>query len=1177
MIEKIIEWSIRNRFMVILLTAFTIFGGILAMVNTPLDAIPDLSDVQVIIFTEYPGQAPRVVEDQVTYPLTTAMLSVPYAKVVRGYSFFGISFVYVIFEDGTDLYWARSRVLEYLNFVTGRLPSGVNPSLGPDATGVGWVYEYILQDTTGEHDLAELRSLQDWYLRYELTSVSGVSEVASIGGFVKQYQVEVDPNKLLAYDISIGKIRKAIQRSNNDVGGKLVEMGETEFMVRGLGYIRSIADLENIAVGVDSMGTPILLKNVADIHLGPELRRGILEWNGEGETAGGVVIMRSGENALQVIQRVKEKLAELQRGLPEGVVIKTGYDRSGLILRAVDTLRKKLIEELAVVAVICVVFLLHFRSAFVTLFTLPVGILISFMVLYPMGINANIMSLGGIAIAIGVMVDASVVLVENAHKHLERDRGKKSQTEIILAASKEVGPALFYSLLIITLSFLPVFSLQEQSGRMFKPLAYTKTFAMAASSLLAITIIPVLMTFFVREDVFDAETPKKSRRRIWITATVGPPLLVALLGAFGVPLPDWSLIAAIALSIFAAVCLMPQKIMSEKENPLSRFFIRIYLPIIHFVLKWRKFTMVMTLAILVVSWYPFTRIGSEFMPPLNEGDLLYMPTTLPGISITKAAELVQQTDRIIQQFPEVEHTLGKIGRAESATDPAPLSMLETTITLKPEVVYERLAVDRFFSEWPGWLKMPFTLIWPEVVNGKVLSEWRKKPIPRFFSGWPGWIKAPLGILWPETRHITIEELADDLDRAIQFPGLTNAWTMPIKTRIDMLSTGIKTPVGIKIMGPDLEQLSQLGERIEAVVKQIPGTLSVYSERVTGGNYLDFEIDRIQVARYGLTVGDVQDVIITAIGGMNVTSTVEGLERYPVNLRYNRELRDDIDGLRRVLVRTPGGAQVPLAQLAHFSIHKGPAGIKSENSRQTAWVYVDLKGIDVGTYVKNAKEVLYREVDIPTGYSIVWSGQFEYMERARKTLNVIVPVTLVLIFILLYVHFHSIIEATIVMASLPFALVGGVWLLYLLDYNFSVAVVVGFIALAGLAAETGVVMLVYLDEAYDKRRAAGKMNTATDLREAIIEGAVDRVRPKLMTVATTLIGLLPVMYGTETGSQVMKRIAGPMVGGLISSTVLTLVIIPVVYDMWKERGLANGVAHATVPLPAAKKGGDPEGA
>ncbi len=1151
MIEKIIEWSIKNKFMVILTTLFIIFGGIMAMKNMPLDAIPDLSDVQVIIYTNYPGQAPQVVEDQVTYPLTTAMLSVPFAKVVRGYSFFGLSFVYIIFEDGTDLYWARSRVLEYLNFVSGRLPEGVTPSLGPDATGVGWVYEYVLKDTTGGHDLQQLRSLQDWYLKYELTSVPGVAEVASIGGFVKQYQVEVDPNKLQAYNLSLQKVKMAIKRSNNDVGGKLIEMGETEFMVRGLGYISSIDDLEKISIGVDKKGTPILLKNVSTIQIGPELRRGILEWNGEGEIVGGIVIMRFGENALEVIRKVKEKLKDLEKGLPEGVKIEMGYDRSGLIKRGIHTLKTKLIEEMTVVTIICIIFLLHFRSAFVTIFTLPVGILVSILVMYGLGINANIMSLGGIAIAIGVMVDASVVLVENAHKHLEKDRGKKSHTEIIIDASKEVGPALFYSLLIITVSFLPVFSLQEQSGRLFKPLAYTKTFAMAASSILAITIIPVLMTFFVKEEVIPPKTSKKRKKTIYAVGFFGPVSLVIIAGSFGINLPDYSLTAAIALSIFALICLVPQKIMTESQNPLSKFFIRVYRPIINLVLKWYKTTILVAIAILLISIYPMKKLGSEFMPPLNEGDLLYMPTTLPGISITKARELLQQTDKIIQSFPEVHHTLGKIGRAETPTDPAPLSMIETTIMLRPEVEYEIIHVERFFSKWPAWLKEPLTWIWPEEKKGKILHEWRKKQIERFFSGWPWFLKKPFQFIWPEERYITIEELSEDFNRAIQFPGLTNAWTMPIKTRMDMLSTGIKTPVGIKLMGPDLSVLSGLGKRIEAVARSIPGTRSAYSERVTGGNYLDFKIDRYEIARYGLTVGDVQDIIMTAIGGMNITYTVEGLERYPINLRYNRELRDDIEKLKRVLVPTKSGAQVPMAQLADIVIHKGPAGIKSENSRKTAWVYVDIKGVDLGTYVKNAKEIINREVKLPTGYSIVWSGQYEYMEKARKTLNVIVPVTLMVIFILLYLHFKNMAEALIVMGTLPFALIGGVWLIYLLDYNISVAVVVGFIALSGLATETGVVMLVYLDEVYNRQKSKGKMNSTNDLKSAIIEGAVDRVRPKIMTVATTLIGLLPVMWGTETGSQVMKRIAAPMVGGLISSTILTLIIIPVVYDIWKR--------------------------
>ncbi|MBW1789072.1 MAG: efflux RND transporter permease subunit [Deltaproteobacteria bacterium] len=979
MIPKIIEWSINNKFIVLLATLSLIIGGIFALVNTAVDAIPDLSDVQVIIYTEYSGQAPQVVEDQVTYPLTTAMMSVPYAKVVRGYSFFGLSFVYIIFEDGTDLYWARSRVLEYLNFVSGKLPPGVTPALGPDATGVGWVYEYVLKDTFQQVDLQRLRSVQDWYLRFELAAVPGVAEVASIGGFVKQYQVEVDPNKLVAYGLSLQKVKRAIQRSNSDVGGKVVEMGEAEFMVRGLGYLRSIDDLEQVAVAVDAKGTPVLVKNIANVQLGPELRRGLLEWNGEGEAVGGIVIIRYGENALEVIRNVKEKLKELEKGLPPGVVILEGYDRSGLIMRAIHNLKGKLIEELLVVALICVLFLIHFRSAFVAIFTLPVGILMSFLIMYPLGINANIMSLGGIAIAIGVMVDASVVLVENAHKHMERDGGKKDHATIVTEAAKEVGPALFYSLLIITVSFLPVFALQEQSGRLFKPLAYTKTFAMAASSILAITIVPVLMTFFIKERTIDPETGKARRVGIWIALLAGPPLLVLAAGAAGVSLPDWALVASLCVSLFGLIILVPQRIMSESRNPINRFLIGIYMPVIRLVLQWRKTTLLLAAAVLVGSLYPASRLGSEFMPPLNEGDLLYMPTTLPGISITKAKELLQQTDKIIHSFPEVNRTLGKIGRAETATDPAPLSMIETTITLHPQVEYEQVPVKRFFSEWPGWLKKPLTLILPETKNGKVLHEWRKKKVERFFSGFPEWARRPLRWIWPEQRYITTDELVEELDKAIQFPGLTNAWTMPIKTRIDMLSTGIKTPVGIKVMGPDLEILSRIGARIEAVAKSIPGTLSAYSERVTGGNYLDFRILRDQIARYGLTVGDV-----------HVTHTVEGLERYPVSLRYNRDFRDNMQQLKRVLVSTPTGAHVPLVQLAEISIHKGPAGIKSENARRTAWVFVDLQGVDVGTYVKKARAIMNREIKLPSGYSMVWSGQYEYMEKARRTLNVIVP-------------------------------------------------------------------------------------------------------------------------------------------------------------------------------------------
>ena len=902
----------------------------------------------------------------------------------------------------------------------------------------------VVLDGGDQYDLQQLRSIQDWYLRYELTSVPGVAEVASIGGFVKQYQVEVDPNKLLAYDIPLSKIKMAVQRSNNDVGGRLVEMGETEFMVRGKGYLQSIRDLETVPLGVDENGTPILLKQVANVTIGPELRRGLADWNGEGETVGGVVVMRFGENALKTIEKVKEKLKELEKGLPEGVTIKPAYDRSGLIQRAIDNLTFKLGEELLVVALVCIVFLLHFRSAFVALFTLPAGILISFLIMYFQGINANIMSLGGIAIAVGAMVDAAIVMIENAHKHIERDGGKKDHWRIIIDSSKEVGPALFYSLLIITLSFLPVFTLQAQEGRLFKPLAYTKTYAMGASAFLAITIVPILMGYFVRG-----------------------------------------------------------KILPEMKNPISRILIRLYRPVINFVLRFRWSTIIAAVVILVVTVIPFQRLGSEFMPPLNEGDLLYMPTTDPGISITKARELLQQTDKIIKSFPEVHHVFGKIGRAESATDPAPLSMIETTITLKPE------------------------------------DEWR-----------PG---------------MTIEKLVQELDDAIQFPGLTNAWTMPIKTRIDMLSTGIKTPVGIKLMGADLEVLSDLGQRVAAAVRKVPGTLSVFPDKTVGGNYLDFKIDREEAARYGLTVGDVQDVIMSAIGGMNVTHTVEGLERYPVNIRYPRELRDNIDALKRVLIPTPSGAQIPLNYVAETVIQKGPPVVKSENARRTAWLYVDLRGIDVGTYVKKAKEIVNREVDFPEGYSLVWSGQYEYMERAQKRLQVVVPVTLLIILLLLYLNFKNFQESLIVMLSLPFALVGGVWFLFLLDYNLSVAVGVGFIALAGLAAETGVVMLVYLDNVFDERRMRGAMRSMKDLYDAVIEGAVERVRPKLMTVVTTMFGLLPILWGTGTGSQTMKRIAAPMVGGMVTSTILTLVVIPAIYYLWKRaevRRLGSEIESAT---------------
>jgi copper/silver efflux system protein len=1027
MLEKIIEWSLQNRFLVILATILAALGGLYSLQNTPLDAIPDLSDVQVIIFTEYPGQAPQVVEDQVTYPITTQMLAVPFAKVVRGYSFFGFSFVYVIFEDGTDMYWARSRVLEYLNYVSGRLPRGVTPTLGPDATGVGWAFMYVLK--SDKRNLQELRSLQDWFLKYELTSVQGVSEVASIGGFVKQYQITVDPNKLRAYNIPISKIRTAVQRSNNDVGGRVLEMSETEFMVRGLGYIENVEDIKQIALGVDGRGTPILLKDVGTVQVGPDIRRGLAELNGQGEVVGGIIVIRFGSNAYQVIQDVKAKLAELRTGLPEDVEIMTVYDRSGLIERSVATLAEKLLEEGLVVALVCILFLLHFRSSLVAIITLPLAVLMAFTVMYYQGINANVMSLGGIAIAIGAMVDAAIIMIENAHKHLERDRGKKEHWQIIADASKEVGPTLFYALLVITVSFAPVFTLEAQEGRLFKPLAFTKTYSMAAASILAVTIVPILMGYWIRG-----------------------------------------------------------KIRSEEQNPISRFLIWIYDPILHLLLRWKWTVLLATLLILAIGWFPYSQLGSEFMPPLWEGDLLYMPTTFPGISVTKARELLQQTDKIISTFPEVHHVFGKIGRAETATDPAPLSMIETTITLKPE------------------------------------SEWR-----------PG---------------MTPDRLISEMNQAIQFPGVTNAWTMPIKTRIDMLSTGIKTPVGIKLSGPDLTVLQELGKEVEAVVRQVPGTLSVYSERVMGGNYLDFDIKREAIARYGLTVGDVQDVIQSAIGGMNLTTTVEGLERYPVNLRYSRELRDRPESLRQILVPTPAGQHIPLGYLAEIDIKKGPPSIKTENSRPNAWIYVDLADIDVGTYVQMAQRAVAGQVEIPAGYNIVWSGQYEYMMRAQQRLMYVIPMTLMIIFVIIYLNTRSVFETLVVFLAVPFSLVGAFWLLYLLGYHMSIAVWVGIIALAGLDAETGVVMLLYLDVAYNQSVKDGRMRTLRNLVDAIYHGAVHRVRPKIMTASVIMAGLLPIMWSHGTGADVMKRIAAPMVGGMVTSVLLELAVYPVIYYIWK---------------------------
>jgi len=1036
-IAKVIEWSLNNKILVIILTvAFMVAGG-WAIKNTAVDAIPDLSDVQVIIFTKYGGQGPQIVEDQVTYPLTTKMLSVPGAIDVRGYSFFGFSMVYIIFEDGTDLYWARSRVLEYLSSIQSQLPKGVSPELGPDATGLGWVYEYVLKSKT--RSLAELRSIQDWFLRYELTAVPGVSEVASLGGYVKQYQVNIDPVKLASYNISLGKIKKAIQRSNNDVGGRLLEMGEMEFMVRGLGYIKSKKDLETIAIDVNkTTGTPVYLKDVANIDIGPELRRGLADWNGEGEVVGGIVIQRFGANGLDVIKKTKEKLKELKKSLPDDVQIITAYDRSGLIDSAIDNLTDKLLEEMIVVSIIIFIFLLHFRSSLVAIFTLPTAALGALLIMHLQGINANIMSLGGIAIAIGAMVDAAIIMVENTQSHVLHNQllpkeEQKPHWAVIMQASKEVGPSIFFSLLVIVVSFLPVFALQQQEGRLFKPLAYTKSYSMAVGAVLAVTIVPVLMGYFIRG-----------------------------------------------------------KMKKEEDNPITKFLMYIYHPIVDFVMKKRWLVLVLAVVVVGATWFPYKKLGSEFMPPLYEGDLLYMPTTLPGISITKARELLQQTDKIIKTFPEVESVLGKIGRAETATDPAPLSMIETTIRLKPR------------SEWP--------------------------------------------------KGMTPQKLIDKMDAAIKIPGLTNAWTMPIKTRIDMLSTGIKTPVGIKIGGPDLKELQRLGKEIEKAVKDIPGTRSVYAERAEGGNYVDFDIDRDAIARYGLTVDDVLDVFMSAVGGMNITKTVEGLERYPVNLRYQRDYRENIPAMERVLVPLPHGGNIPLRQLGTIVVKKGPPVIKSENARPNAWVYIDIENTDVGSYVEKAQKVVNEKIKLPQGYSLVWSGQYEYMQRAAKTLALVIPLTLLLVILLLYFNTKSFVKTGIILLALPFSMVGAIWYLYFAGFHMSVAVWVGIIALLGISAETGVVMLLYLDIAYENWTKAGKMKTLHHLRESIFDGAVKRIRPKMMTVLVLFFGLLPILIGHGAGSDVMKRIAAPMAGGIFTSLIMELTIFPAIYYIIKKRKL-----------------------
>ncbi|HET8622089.1 MAG TPA: CusA/CzcA family heavy metal efflux RND transporter [Gemmatimonadales bacterium] len=1073
MLRRLIDWSIGNRFLVLVFVVAIAAAGALAVLRTPLEALPDLSDVQVIIQTEYSEQAPRIVEDQVTYPIAAEMLKVPGARVVRGYSFFGISFVYVIFEDRTDLYWARSRVLEYLNGLQNRLPAIVAPKLGPDATGLGWVYQYALEDTTGRLSLAQLRSLQDWQLRYALTAVPAVSEVASIGGFEKQYQIDLDPSRLQAYGVSIPRIMQAVQNANADVGAMVVELAEREYMVRGLGYLKSLADIEQVVVSATADGTPVRVAELGRVSVGPAVRRGVAELDGRGDAVGGIVIMRFGENALQTIRSVKAKLAQIAPGLPPGVVIRPVYDRSDLIERAIGTLRRTLVEESLIVALVCIIFLLHARSALVAIVTLPLGILLAFIGMRWAGVGADIMSLGGIAIAIGAMIDAAIVMIENMHKHLERaldargeeggarlDTGRLTPAErwtVVRESAKEVGPALFFSLLIITVSFVPVFALEGQEGRLFRPLAFTKTFAMAAASLLSVTVVPVAMGLFVRGRLF-----------------------------------------------------------RERANPLNRLLIRLYDPVIAFVLRHRWGTIGASVLALILTWVPWSRIGSEFMPPLDEGTLLFMPTTLPGASVARAREILRIQDSLLTTFPEVHHVWGKAGRAETATDPAGLDMIETTVSLKPE------------------------------------AAWR-----------PG---------------MTQERLIAEMNEAVRIPGVTNSWTMPIKGRIDMLATGIRTPVGIKIFGPDLAELERIGKAVERSVEMVPGTRSAFAERAVSGFYLDIDIDRAAAARHGLNVGDVQTVIATAVGGMTITQTVEGRERYGVRLRYPQELRDTPERLAEVLIPVahagvgavatggmggmasgggspvPAGREafVPLGQVATIHQVAGPMVVRTEDAQPTAWVYVDVVGRDIGSYVEEARRMVANEVKLPPGYTIVWSGQYEYMERAKERMKLVIPATLAIIFLLLYLNFRNVTEALMVMLSIPFALVGGIWLVWWLGYNWSVGVAVGFIALAGVAAETGVVMLIYLDHAWEARRDGVRLPTLRDLYDAIVEGAVERVRPKLMTVTAIMAGLLPILWGGGAGASVMKRIAAPMVGGMLSSTVLTLAVIPAVYALWKQR-------------------------
>jgi Cu(I)/Ag(I) efflux system membrane protein CusA/SilA len=1089
MINAIIEYCATHRAIVVVVVVVLTLLGVWSMRQIPVDAIPDLSDPQVIIYTEWPGRSPDLMEDQITYPIVSAMLAAPNVSVVRGSSDYGFSYVYVIFEEGTDIYWGRSRVLEYMSKITGKLPGGVSPRLGPDATGVGWAFEYALVDKSGKNNLAQLRSFNDWYMRYWLESVPGVAEVATVGGFVKQYQVTVDPNKLLAYKIPISKVTEVIRNSNTEVGGRVIEFSGKEYLVRGRGYLQSVTDIETLSVGSDGMGTPIHVRDVARVDLGPDMRRGVAEYNGEGEVTGGIVVVRYGQNVMDVIQRVKAKLEQSKPGLPDGVDVAITYDRSDLIQRSIDTLRRTLIEELIIVSAIILIFLWHIPSAIIPIITIPIAVILAFIPMHATGLTANIMSLGGIAIAIGAMVDASIVVVEQTHKkleHWEAEGRPGSATRVIIDAVKEVGGPSFFSLLVIAVSFMPIFALQYQEGRLFKPLAFTKNFSIAIAAVLAITLDPALRLLFMRTKQFSFR----------------PRLLAAAVNA-----------------------ILVGKIHSEEKHPISRPLMRIYHPVVRFALDFKWLIIVFSVVIVAATVPAYLKLGSEFMPPLNEGSILYMPITLPGISVTEATKHLQIQDKLLMQFPEVQSVFGKIGKSETATDPAPLSMVETTVVLKPE------------------------------------NQWRKTQEKRWYSEWaPEWLKIPLRRIWPEERPIPWEQLIDEMDKTVQIPSYANAWLFPIRTRIDMITTGIRTPVGVKVLGTNLETIEKIGLQIEKVLQEVPGTRSAFFERVTGGYYLDVQVRGEEAARYNLSVGDVQNIVESAIGGMTITTTVEGRERYGVNVRYARGLRDNLSKLSRVLVPAIGGAQVPLTQLADITLRTGPPMIKNEEGFLAGFLYVDVTGRDMGRYVEEAKRNVAEKVKLPPGYQVVWSGQYEYLQRVVERLWVVVPITLFVVFLLLYMNTNSMIKTMIILLAVPFSAVGAIWFLYLLDYNMSIAVWVGLIALLGVDAETGVFMLLYLDLAYNERKAKGLMRSTADLKEAIEDGAVKRLRPKLMTVAVMFMGLVPIMWSTGAGSDVMRRIAAPMIGGIFTSFILELVVYPAIYEIWKGfevRRLARG--------------------